>query len=206
MTDTNENVADESHDEQQAGASDASAAEENPGAALDPFAQLEADHGRVKDQLLRTAADFDNFRKRTRRDLQDAAARAREELLAELLPIFDNLERAADAAEHATEVTAVAEGVTMVLKQFEDIGSRVGIERVAALGERFDPQIHDAVQQMESADHEAGTIMAEVMPGYRLRERLVRPAMVVVARLPAPAPIADASDDAPNDEASVEES
>lgn len=195
MTDTNENVAEESHDEQQAGLDDESA-------AADPLAQLEADHGRLKDQLLRTAADFDNFRKRTRRDLEDAASRAREELLTELLPVFDNLERAADAAQNATEVTAVAEGVTMVLKQFEDIGSRIGIEKVAALGERFDPQLHDAVQHMESADHDPGTIMAEIMPGYRLRERLVRPAMVVVARLPAP----PAPDEAPSDEASVEES
>ena len=195
MTDTNENVAEERHDEQQAGLDDESA-------AADPLAQLEADHGRLKDQLLRTAADFDNFRKRTRRDLEDAASRAREELLTELLPVFDNLERAADAAHNATEVTAVAEGVTMVLKQFEDIGSRIGIEKVAALGERFDPQLHDAVQHMESADHDPGTIMAEIMPGYRLRERLVRPAMVVVARLPAP----PAPDETPDDEASVEES
>ncbi|RLB48640.1 MAG: nucleotide exchange factor GrpE [Deltaproteobacteria bacterium] len=195
MTDTNENVAEERHDEQQAGLDDESA-------AADPLAQLEADHGRLKDQLLRTAADFDNFRKRTRRDLEDAASRAREELLTELLPVFDNLERAADAAHNATEVTAVAEGVTMVLKQFEDIGSRIGIEKVAALGERFDPQLHDAVQHMESADHDPGTIMAEIMPGYRLRERLVRPAMVVVARLPAP----PAPNETPDDEASVEES
>jgi len=195
LTDTNENVAEERHDEQQAGLDDESA-------AADPLAQLEADHGRLKDQLLRTAADFDNFRKRTRRDLEDAASRAREELLTELLPVFDNLERAADAAHNATEVTAVAEGVTMVLKQFEDIGSRIGIEKVAALGERFDPQLHDAVQHMESADHDPGTIMAEIMPGYRLRERLVRPAMVVVARLPAP----PAPNETPDDEASVEES
>lgn len=200
MTDTNENVAEESGDDEHDGPGDAGAEDGSPNDASDPMEDLKAEHGRLKDQLLRTAADFDNFRKRTRRDLEDTAARSREELLRELLPIFDNLERAAEAAETAVDAAAVAEGVTMVLKQFDDIGGRVGIERMVAVGERFDPQVHDAVQQMESADHDAGTIMAEVMPGYRLKERLVRPAMVVVARPPAPAPVEDAADEGPSEE------
>ena len=166
----------------------------------DPLEMLGAERDRIKDQLLRTAADFDNFRKRTRRDLEEAAARAREDLLRELLPIIDNLERAVAASKNATEVAAVADGVAMVLKQFDDVSGRVGIERVKAIGERFDPQVHDAVQQMESSEHDAGTIVAEVAPGYAIDGRLVRPAMVVVARPPAAAP-EDAPEDAPEEEA-----
>ena len=165
----------------------------------DPLAEIMAERDKIKDQLLRTAADFDNFRKRTRRDLDDAASRSREDLLREILPIFDNLERAVVAAETAADAASVAEGVAMVLRQFDDVGSRIGIERAVSVGERFDPQIHDAVQQMESSEHEAGTIMAEILPGYSIRGRLVRPAMVVVARPPAnpgPEPEADAEAEA----------
>ncbi len=163
----------------------ADATKDGEGDPPDRLAEVEAERDKIKDQLLRTAADFDNFRKRAKRDVEDAAARSREEILRELLPIIDNLERAVAAAENATDPKSVAEGVTMVLKQFEDVGNRIGIERVKSVGERFDPQIHDAVQQMESAEHESGTIVSEVLPGYSLRGRLVRPSMVVVARPPA---------------------
>lgn len=179
MTDTNDLTDDEN------GAVEDEAAAADP---PDPLAEMTAERDKLKDQLLRTAADFDNFRKRSRRDLEDTAARARDELLRELLPVIDNLERAVVASENAKDVTSVADGVRMVLKQFEDVGSRVGIERMTAVGSRFDPQIHDAVQQIESAEHDAGTIVAEVVPGYSLGGRLVRPAMVVVARPPAALP------------------
>lgn len=141
---------------------------------------------RLKDQLLRTAADFDNFRKRSRRDVEDAERRGREEAVREILPIVDNLERAVSASESAKDTAAVAEGVRMVLKQFEDVSSRLGLERVGAVGERFDPNLHDAVQQVETDEHPPGTIVAEVVPGYRLGDRLIRAALVVVARPPAP--------------------
>lgn len=140
---------------------------------------------RLKDQLLRTAADFDNFRKRSRRDAEEAERRGREEAVREVLPIVDNLERAVSASESAKDAAAVAEGVRMVLKQFDDVASRLGLERIAAVGQRFDPNIHDAVQQMETAEHPPGTIVAEVVPGYRLGDRLLRAALVVVARPPA---------------------
>jgi molecular chaperone GrpE len=137
---------------------------------------------RLKDQLLRTAADFDNFRKRTRKDVEEAERRGREEVLREILPIADNLERAVAAADTAQDPAAVAEGVRMVLKQFEDSASRLGLERVPAVGEKFDPTLHDAVQQVETDEHPPGTIVAEVVPGYRLGDRLLRAALVVVAR------------------------
>ena len=154
-------------------------------APADPVAQLQADRDRIKDQLLRTAADFDNFRKRSRRDVDDAEKRGKEDTLRELLPIIDNLERAVSAAEGATDAKAVAEGVRMVLKMFDDAATRLGLSRIPTVGERFDPSLHDAIQQIETDDVPPGQIVNEIAAGYRIGERLVRPAMVVVARAPS---------------------
>lgn len=148
----------------------------------DPLAAAQAEAARLKDQLLRTLADFDNFRKRTRRDLVDAERRAREDLLKELLPVFDNLERAAQHAESATEVQALADGIGMVMRQFADTLGKVGVERIAALGQAFDPSVHEAVQSLETRDHPPGAVAAELQAGYRLGDRVIRPAMVVVAK------------------------
>lgn len=148
-------------------------------------APIREERDRLKDQLLRTAADYDNFRKRTRKDLDDAERRGREETVRELLPVFDNLERALAAAQTTTDVASIVDGLKMVLRLFEDQAKGLGIARVATVGERFDPAIHDAIQQKETDEHAPGTVIAEVVPGYRLGERLVRPAMVVVARKPA---------------------
>lgn len=150
-----------------------------------PLELAEAERDRLKDQLLRTAADFDNFRKRSKKDLELGERRAKEDLIRELLPVFDNLERAVSASKGATDVDAVIEGVEMVLRLFQDTASRLGLERVPSLGERFDPNVHDAFQQQETTEHPPGTIVAEYQPGYRLGDRLVRPAMVVVAKKPA---------------------
>lgn len=148
------------------------------------LAAMTAERDKLKEQLLRTAADFDNYRKRARKDVDDARARARDEVLREVLEVADNLERAAQAAEGATNVQAVADGVRLVLRSFEDMAARLGLERLASVGERFDPMLHEAIQQVESADHEPGTIVTAVQPGYRIAGRLVRPAMVVVAKAP----------------------
>jgi molecular chaperone GrpE len=136
---------------------------------------------KVRDQLLRTAADFDNFRKRTRKDVEDAQRKGLERALVEVLPVADNLERAVQAAQQSGDLTSVVEGVTMVLRFFEDAMSRLGVERVKSLGQGFDPSLHEAVQHIES-DEPAGTVVAEMTPGYRLSGKLLRPAMVGVAR------------------------
>lgn len=143
-----------------------------------------AERDQLRDQLLRTAADFDNFRKRTRREMDDARARGKDEAIKELLPVFDNLERAVVAAESAQAIASVVEGVKMVLKLFEDTAERMGLKRVPSVGERFDPAVHEAIQQQETEQHPPGTIITEVVPGYLLGSRLVRAAMVVVARKP----------------------
>ena len=145
-------------------------------------AQIERD--RMREQLLRIAADFDNFRKRSRKEVEEVRRRSIEDTLREVLPLVDNLERAADAATDATEVAAVAEGVRMVLRGFDDIANRLNLRRVPSLGQQFDPTCHDAMQQEETKEHPPGTIVAEVVPGYYLGDRLLRPAMVVVAKPP----------------------
>jgi molecular chaperone GrpE len=142
---------------------------------------------RLKDQLLRTAADFDNFRKRSRKDVEDAQKKGLERALLEVLPVSDNLERALQAAGQGSDGAAVLEGVRMVLKLTEDALSRLGVERVQSVGQPFDPGLHEAVQQVES-DSPAGTVVYEMVPGYRLGAKLLRAAMVAVAR-----PKADAS-------------
>ena len=162
--------------------------EDEPGEeAEDEPTDLEKAHkerDRMREQLLRIAADFDNFRKRSRKEIEEVRRRTVEDTLREVLPIVDNLERAADAMTGATEVSAVTDGVHMVLRGFEDIAGRLGLKRVPTVGHLFDPACHDAMQQEETNEHAPGTIMAEVVPGYYLGERLLRPAMVVVAKPP----------------------
>lgn len=148
----------------------------------DPLELAKAEQAKLKDQLLRTLADFDNFRKRSRRELADAERRGRDDVLKEMLPVFDNLDRAGAHAETATDVKALADGITLVMRQFTDTLGKLGIERVPGVGHPFDPAVHEAVQQMETSDFEPGTIAAEVQAGYRNSEKLIRPALVVVAK------------------------
>jgi molecular chaperone GrpE len=160
------------------------------------LAALKAERDRFKDQWMRSAADHENFRKRTKRDLEDAKARGRDDVIRELLPVFDNLDRAVKSSAVATDVRSVIDGVRMVLKMFEESSERIGLSRVKTKGERFDPNTHEALQQVESAEHAPGTIVEEIAAGYRVGDRLVRPAMVVVARKPAepkPAPKVEAA-------------
>ena len=182
-----------------ADAASAAADEEQDEAAasepVDPLAEVQAEAKKLRDQLLRTAADFDNFRKRSRRENIEADRHGREELLRELLPVFDNLERAVAHAETASDVQSLSEGIRMVMRQFGDTLNKLGIERVVSEGKSFDPSLHEAIQQMESDEHPPGTITAEVQAGYRMGDRLVRPAMVVVAKGPVQPAEADSGAD-----------
>jgi len=155
----------------------------------DPLETAKQEAQRLKDQLLRTAADFDNFRKRTRRDLVDAERRGRDDFLREILPVFDNLERAVQHVEKATDVQSVSEGIRMVLRQLSDTLGKLGVERVPTVGTPFDPAVHEAVQHFETAEHPPGSVAAEVQGGYKAQDRLIRPALVVVAKAPADPPL-----------------
>jgi molecular chaperone GrpE len=180
---TNENDATGAKSPESAeGAAGEGAAPAEAKAPVDPVAEAKAEALRFKDQWMRSAADFDNFRKRSRKELEDTRKAGREELLKDLLPVFDNLERAMTSAERATEVKPVSDGLKMVLRQFTDTLGRSGITKVPTVGNLFDPSLHEAIQQVESDEHPPGTVVAEVQPGYLQGDRLVRAAMVVVAK------------------------
>lgn len=148
----------------------------------DPVAEAKAEAAKFKDQWMRSAADFDNFRKRSRKEIEDTRKAGREDILKDFLPVFDNLERAIASAQRATDVKGVAEGLQMVLRQYLDTLGRSGISKVPTVGHQFDPTVHEAIQQVETDDQPPGTIVAEVQPGYTQGDRLVRAAMVVVAK------------------------
>ena len=166
------------------------------GEAADPLQEelhaVRSERDKMRDQLLRTTADFENFRRRSRREIEEAKMRGKDDAIKELLPIFDNLERAVQASESATEIASVIEGVNMVLKLFEDTAQRMGLNRVPGVGSQFDPAVHEAIQQLETDDYPPGAIVNEVAAGYMFGQRLLRAGMVVVAR-PVRKAAADAS-------------
>ncbi|HZO17050.1 MAG TPA: nucleotide exchange factor GrpE, partial [Polyangiaceae bacterium] len=141
-----------------------------------------AEYNAMRERMLRIAADFENFRKRSAREADDARRRGTQNAVRELLPVFDNLERASAHAGTAADVQSLLDGLHMVHKLFLDSLGKLGIERVAAVGQPFDPSVHDGIQHDYSAEHPAGTVMAELIPGYRMGTELLRPALVVVSR------------------------
>jgi molecular chaperone GrpE len=132
------------------------------------------------ERLLRTAAEFDNFKKRAIKEKEDAQKFGTERLLKDFLPVMDNLERALDHAEQSN-LSQVVEGVKLVQKLFESTLSKHGVIGFSAVGKQFDPTVHEALMNQES-DAPAGTVVSEMAKGYKLHERLVRPAAVVVAK------------------------
>ncbi|BCR06977.1 hypothetical protein DESUT3_40460 [Desulfuromonas versatilis] len=138
------------------------------------------------DLYLRQRADLENFRKRAQRDKEDTARFANEGILREMLPVLDNLER---AVEHARQEEAsgngLLQGVEMTVSQFQKALEKFGVKPVQALGQPFDPAVHEAIGQIESADQPANTVVQELQKGYLLNDRLLRPAMVMLAKAPA---------------------
>lgn len=132
----------------------------------------------LRDRSMRTLADFDNYRKRAERERAEIRRYAGSEMLRDFLEVVDNLERAYQAGGSGDELRT---GVEMILRQVEDVLRRHGVERVPAKGERFDPVVHEAVSRQVSDDAEEPTVVDEMQAGYRYHDRLLRPAMVVVA-------------------------
>lgn len=137
------------------------------------------------DRYLRAAADLENMRKRQRREIEDAKFDQKNKVLKEMLPVVDNLER---AIEHASQAgtNPIVEGVQLVLRQFQTAFERLDVLPVEAQGQPFDPNLHEAISQQES-DQAPGTVVQVLQRGYRSGERLLRPALVVVAKAPAKA-------------------
>ena len=147
------------------------------------FADLERERDDWREKAYRAAAELDNSRKRFHKERQELRNFGVEPLVSELLPVADNLER---AIAHAGEDSTVAEGVRMVLKQFMQVLAAKGAVPFDAKGEKFDPALHEAMSQMPAADVEPGTVIEVFQKGWMLNQRLVRPAMVVVACEPEP--------------------
>jgi molecular chaperone GrpE len=141
------------------------------------------------DKYLRAAADLENVRKRTKRELDDARLESKNKVLKEMLPVVDNLERAIEHAggsggELDANLKPIVEGVQLVLRQFQTAFERLDITPIDALGHAFDPNLHEAISQQDS-DQPPGTIVQVLQRGYRSGDRLLRPALVVVAKAPA---------------------
>ncbi|MEW6208071.1 MAG: nucleotide exchange factor GrpE [Acidobacteriota bacterium] len=166
-----------------------SAIEEHGGLAIADFQnQIDAltrDKNLLYDQLLRRQAEFENYRKRTERDRAETYNRARADIITELLPVIDNFDRALSSLETSSEDAAgLRHGIELIHKQFKDILTKLGLEPVEAVGRPFDPHVHEAVATELTGEHEDNTIIAEFERGYKLGDKLLRPAKVKVASTP----------------------
>ena len=156
-------------------------AEEEERVQEDPLAAAEAKAQQHLDDLKRLAADFDNYRKRVAREQEALSTRAAERLVKELLPIVDDLERALKAPATG-DVDSFKMGIELIHQQMLELLRKRGVKPIDAVGTEFDPRYHQAVAQETSADHREGEVMEEFARGYVLGDRLLRPAMVKVAK------------------------
>ncbi len=160
--------------------------EEDEKAAL--RAQLEEKEAAAKanyDLFLRERAELENFKRRLQREQAEFLRFANEPLIRDLLPVIDNLERAVGHAQSGGNGQPLIEGVALVVRSFLDTLEKYGVRRVIATGELFDPSRHEAMAQVESAEVTPNTVVAEYRPAYLLHDRLLRPALVTVAKTPA---------------------
>ena len=144
----------------------------------DEVARLRQEIADLRDRSMRTLADFDNFRKRSERERQELRRYALLEPMRELLTVADNLDLALSAQGSADDLKR---GVELIHRQMQELMRRFGVTEIAAIGQPFDPTLHEAVSREESADVKAPTVAAELRRGYRMHDRLLRPAMVKVA-------------------------
>lgn len=148
----------------------------------DTAAAVEEKLAVLTDRYLRLLAEYDNFRKRTERERSDIIKTASEDLIRELLPILDNLDRATEHRKDKTTYDEYVKGIAIIEDQFRAVLSRVGLERIEAVGKPFDPIIHDAVGIIESNEHESGIVIAEQDKGYILSGKVIRHPKVIVSK------------------------
>jgi molecular chaperone GrpE len=195
-TDTSESAPVTPEAEIEAAATPTSATEtapETPALTSEQLAELQARAAKADEnweRLVRTSADFDNFKKRAAREKQDAIKYATESLLQKIMPVLDNFEAALAAAQNssADSLKSLQDGVAMIHSQLKNTLTEAGLEEVDATGKPFDPNIHEAVSQQESAEVAEGIVLQQLRKGYKLRDRLLRPATVIVAKAPATEP------------------
>jgi molecular chaperone GrpE len=139
--------------------------------------QAEENHNR----LLRSQADFDNFRRRTRQEREDLTKYASSKLIESLLPAFDNLERALQSSKGNSDFESLAKGLEMVFRQMEQTLSQEGLQTIEAVGQPFDPELHQAVMQEEVEGTDPGIVVQELQKGFKLKDKVLRPSMVKVS-------------------------
>jgi molecular chaperone GrpE len=152
--------------------------------AVEEVEELRRQLDEKQDRLLRALAEVDNVKRRTQRERDEYVRYANESLIRDLLPVLDNFDRALEAARATREAAKVVEGITLIQRELLRVLERAGVTRYSALGERFDPNRHEATGRMVSVDQPPDTIVAEMAPGYLLNGRMLRPAQVVVAAAP----------------------
>jgi len=155
-------------------------------------AELRAQLDDARDRALRLQADWENYRKRARRELEDERRYADLRLLADLLPVIDNTQRAIEAASKSADSGGLLEGFKLVKQQLDNVLAQHHCTRIEALHKPFDPHLHEAVYQQPSTEHSPNTVLGVARDGYLLHDRVIRPAQVIVA---APAPAREPTDD-----------
>lgn len=163
------------------------AVQNDPSSSVPAVAELQAKMEDLQSRLVRSLADFENYRRRVQKDQDDARKFESLRLVRDLLPGLDGLQRAIQSAEQTGDKQVLIEGVRMVSQQFRDILKLHATEPIEALGKPFDPNVHEALTQIPSADHEPMTVLQVIETGYRMHDRIVRPARVIVSSAP-PAP------------------
>lgn len=156
-------------------------------ALMERLDAAEKERDDLRDGLLRMRAEFDNFRRRVRHEQAQDRQRGIENFVTQLLPIVDNFERAMQAAENAHSFDSMADGVHLILRSISELLARNEIEPIPALGEQFDPSLHDALQSVATDEAPDHTIVTEIERGYRMGSRVIRPSKVVVAVRPVDA-------------------
>ena len=157
---------------------------QDAGAPLANVTELKSKCDTLQDRLLRTQAEMDNFRRRIHREQDEARRFESLRLLRDILPGLDGLNRAIHSAEQTGDLQNLLGGIRMVAQQFRDILKAHAAEPIDAMGKQFDPNLHEALTQIPSTDHEPMTVLQEVEMGYRLHDRVVRPTRVIVSCAP----------------------
>lgn len=142
--------------------------------------QLEQQVEEMNQRLIRVQADYDNFRRRTREEKEAAAKYRAQNLIEGLLPVLDNFDRALAVTTDNEETKSLIQGMEMVHRQLQDVLKNEGVEVIETVGQSFDPHLHQAVMQVQEEGYESNQIVAELQKGYKLKDRVVRPAMVQV--------------------------
>ena len=187
---TNESIESETEIESEVSIDENGTEEENDLVELDPVKILEKDLldaknelTEQKDKFVRLQAETDNFRKRLSREKEEFSQYANERLFKELLPIFDNFERA--LGDPSNDIKSLKEGLEMILKQFSSFLEKERVEPIEAIGEKFDPMIHEVLTSEESSEHEENTIISQFVKGYTINNRVIRPSQVVISKKPS---------------------